>query len=147
MSAVFPSMDYSAPAKAEPEEIFAAIDDFGAENLFCSPALLRRLSASLRDKPRKLETLKRVISAGAPVPVTEMITLREACHAEAEIYTPYGATESLPISSVSCQELINGGHAGQRAGYGVCVGKPTPGVTVKLFKFEMMRSTLGRRRR
>lgn len=134
MSAVFPSMDYSAPAKANPAEIFAAIDDFGAENLFCSPALLRNLASSLRKTPRNIKSLKRVISAGAPVPVEEMDILRQACHEEAEIYTPYGATESLPVSSVSCQELLDNGHAGQRAGFGVCVGHPTPGVVVTIIR-------------
>ena len=134
MSAVFPVMDYAAPAKADPEEIFAVIDDFGAENLFCSPALLRRLSGSLKLKPRALPTLKRVISAGAPVPVEEMQILREQAHPDAEIYTPYGATESLPLSSISCSELLERGYLGQVEGRGVCVGKATPGVHIRLIK-------------
>ncbi len=133
MSAVFPIMDYGAPAKADPEEIFAVINDFGAENLFCSPALLRRLSAAVKVKPRSL-TLKRIISAGAPVPVEEMETLRASCHQDAEIFTPYGATESLPVSSISCQEVIERGRLGHRRGLGVCVGRPTPGVAVHIIR-------------
>ena len=134
MSAVFPIMDYAAPAKADPDEIFAVIEDFGAENLFCSPALLRKLAGSLKTKPRALPTLKRVISAGAPVPVAEMKTIKELAHAEAEIYTPYGATESLPLTSVSCSEVVERGYLGQTQGRGVCVGKVTPGVTIRLIK-------------
>ena len=134
MSAVFPIMDYSAPAKANPEEIFAVIEDFGAENLFCSPALLCRLSNALKQTPRALPTLKRVISAGAPVPVEEMKTIKQAAHETAEIYTPYGATESLPLSSISCSEVIERGYRGQRSGRGVCVGLPTAGVSIKIIK-------------
>ncbi|MAD60938.1 MAG: peptide synthase [Myxococcales bacterium] len=134
MSAVFPIMDYAAPAKADPNEIFSVIDDFGAENLFCSPALLRRLATSLKTNPRPLPTLKRVISAGAPVPVEEMKIIKEAAHSTADIYTPYGATESLPLSSISCSEVLERGYLGQTQGRGVCVGKTTPGVNIRLIK-------------
>ena len=134
MSALFPKMDYSAPAKADPQEIFAVIEDFGAENLFCSPALLRVLAADLVREPRQLPTLRRVISAGAPVPPQEMKTLRDACHQDAEIFTPYGATESLPLTSISCEEVISHGVAGQRKGRGVCVGRPPTGVHLRIIE-------------
>ena len=134
MSALFPKMDYSAPAKADPQEIFDVIDDFGAENLFCSPALLRVLASDLERQPRLLPTMRRVISAGAPVPPEEMKRLRDACHPDAEIYTPYGATESLPVTSISCEEVMSRGIAGQTSGRGVCVGRPPQGVHVRIIK-------------
>jgi olefin beta-lactone synthetase len=134
MSAAFPRMDYSAPAEADPEEIFAVIEDFGAKNLFCSPALLRVLADAVKDRPSepRLASLERVISCGAPVPPTEMRILRDAAHPEAEIYTPYGATESLPVSSISSTEVDMKGEAGQAQGLGVCVGVLTPGVSVQI---------------
>ena len=134
MSALFPQMDYSAPATANPRELFAVIDDFGAENLFCSPALLRVIAAELERAPRALPTMRRVISAGAPVPAAEMKRVRDACHPEAEIFTPYGATESLPLTSVSCAEVIERGVRGQRAGRGVCVGRPPAGVHLRVIE-------------
>ena len=141
MSAVFPRMDYSAPAKADPEEIFAVVNDFGARHMFCSPALLRKLAAALPSPdeiaagaPRRLQTLERVISAGAPVPAEPMARLRASCAPGAEVFTPYGATESLPVSSVSCSEVLAVGASGQAEGRGVCVGRVTPGVWVGLLE-------------
>ena len=138
MSAVFPKMDFSAPAKANPEELFTVIDDFKAGHLFCSPALLRKVaqalplpSSSSPFTPR-LPTLKRVISAGAPVPPVEMSRFKAHLHPQGEIYTPYGATESLPICSISCSEVLEHGEKGEKQGFGVCVGKVVDGVSVKV---------------
>ena len=137
MRAVFPYMDFSAPGSADPEQIFAVIEDFGAEHMFCSPALLRRLARALPEGgpvSERLQTLKRVISAGAPVPPPEMRRLRAHLHPEAELYTPYGATESLPVSSISSSEVDDFGERGHRAGRGVCVGRPTPGLELRLIE-------------
>ena len=134
MTAAFPRMDYSAPASANPEEIFSVIEDFGAENMFCSPALLRVLAQAVHPEEVRLKSLKRVISAGAPVPPAEMKTFRSNCHANAEIYTPYGATEALPISSISCEEVVKTGEQGQLSGRGVCVGRLAPGVHLRVIR-------------
>lgn len=140
MRAVFPYMDFSAPAKANPQEIFAVIEDFGAEHMFCSPALLKRLAQSLPAGPSEantqLKTLKRVISAGAPVSPSDMRTLRRHMHPDAQIYTPYGATESLPVSSISSSEVDDFADLGYQQGYGVCVGVPCPQVAVRLIEIH-----------
>ena len=138
MSAVFPQMDFSAPLKANPQEIFAVMNDFGARNLFCSPALLKKLSHAVEEETSQyadqgrqaLSTLKRVISAGAPVSPHAMRTLKRYMHEEGEIYTPYGATESLPICSISCTEIWQTGMIGQQQGHGVCVGRLVEGVHI-----------------
>lgn len=134
MSAVFPKMDYAAPAKADPEELFAVIQDFGAEHMFCSPALLKVLARASEEKKIRLPSVKRIISAGAPVSPQAMQQLKSICHADAEIYTPYGATESLPVTSISCSEIISYGVRGQRSGRGVCVGKPSAQVQIRIIK-------------
>ena len=43
MTSIVPDMDPTRPAQADPAKIVEAIEDFGATNLFGSPALLRRL--------------------------------------------------------------------------------------------------------
>ena len=70
MTAIVPDMDPTRPARVDPAKIFEAIDDFGVTNLFGSPALLRRLVQGGETPARRLPTLKRVISAGAPVSAT-----------------------------------------------------------------------------
>ena len=101
MTAIVPDMDPTHPARANPAKIFEAIDDFGVTNLFGSPALLRRL-ARRRQKPLGADCprLKRVISAGAPVSPRILEQLAPLLDRPAQIYTPYGATESLPVASI-----------------------------------------------
>ena len=73
-----------------------------------------------------------MISAGAPVPPAKMALMRSALHPDAEIYTPYGATESLPLCSISCSALIKDGEKGLQEGKGVCVGTPIEGVNIEI---------------
>ena len=67
MTAIVPDMDPTRPARVDPAKIFEAIEDFGVTNLFGSPALLRRLVEGAETSGTRLPTLKRIISAGAPV--------------------------------------------------------------------------------
>ena len=46
------------------------------------------------------------------------------------IHTPYGATEVLPVSSITAQEVLVETAAVTRAGKGTCVGKPLSGVEI-----------------
>jgi acyl-coenzyme A synthetase/AMP-(fatty) acid ligase len=108
MTAVFPQMDYSKPISANPQNIFDCIEDFGVSHLFCSPALLKKLSFAVEDQKHALPTLKRVISAGAAVGIAEMHRLSQWMAKNAEISTPYGATESLPVAYISNLELLAG---------------------------------------
>lgn len=51
-------------------------------------------------------------------------------------YTPYGATESLPVSNISGKEIL--GHMGKltEQGLGTCVGRVVPSVTVKIVEIS-----------
>ena len=42
----------------------------------------------------------------------------------ARIYTPYGATEALPVCSVGSGEILNETRRRTAEGAGVCVGEP-----------------------
>jgi acyl-CoA synthetase (AMP-forming)/AMP-acid ligase II len=48
------------------------------------------------------------------------------------MFTPYGATESLPVSAVSAREVLTETVNLTRSGKGTCVGRPFPGVRVKI---------------
>jgi acyl-CoA synthetase (AMP-forming)/AMP-acid ligase II len=51
---------------------------------------------------------------------------------DAEIFTPYGATEALPVCSIGSREILSDTVTKTRIGGGICVGKPVPGVTVAI---------------
>src|SRR3954469_901374 len=67
MTAVIPEMDPTRPARVDPTRIIAAAERFGVTNLFGSPALVNRVGRYGAERGIKLPTLRRVISAGAPV--------------------------------------------------------------------------------
>lgn len=136
MTAVIPDMDATKPAQVNPERIFEAIDDFGITNMFGSPALLRRVADQGVRQQRTLPTLKRVISAGAPVPATVLEQFSSMLNADTPIYTPYGATEALPVCSISSQEILNHTRALTDNGKGICVGYPVDNLEVNIIAID-----------
>jgi len=81
-----------------------------------------------------LPSLKRVISAGAPVPASVLASFGSLLAAEAELFTPYGATESLPVCSIGSREILAETAMKTDAGAGVCVGRPVPGVHLEIIR-------------
>jgi len=124
MTTVVPLMDPTRPARADPALLVQTIDRFDVTNIFGSPALLNVLGRYTESKKIRLPTVRRVISAGAAMPVATVRRLQKALPADAEVYTPYGATECLPVASVSGTELNVGIERRTATGEGTCVGHP-----------------------
>ncbi len=131
MSAVIPKMNFTRPAKVDPREITGPVRRFGVQNLFGSPALLRRVAEGA---PTPLPSLKRVISAGAPVPAKTLAALAPFLAPEAEIHTPYGATEALPVATIGHKEVLGETAQATAEGKGICVGRPVAGVDVRIMR-------------
>jgi acyl-CoA synthetase (AMP-forming)/AMP-acid ligase II len=123
MTTVIPWMDPTRPAKANPELLVQAIERFGVTNVFGSPALLRVLGAHTAEKGIHLPSIRRVISAGAAVPVDVIRTMQAALPDEARVFTPYGATECLPVACISSAELDDDIARHTLLGDGICVGQ------------------------
>src|SRR5690625_7165095 len=73
-----------------------------------------------------------VLSAGAPVSSAVIEILHPALDESADIHTPYGATEALPVASVAGRELVGELSDGHRSGKGICVGRPLEGNEVRI---------------
>jgi acyl-CoA synthetase (AMP-forming)/AMP-acid ligase II len=132
MTAVVPDMDPTRPAWADPARLLEAIEDFGVTNLFGSPALLRRLASGIGGASGKMSALKRVISAGAPISARTLEELTPQLEFPAEAYPTYGATEALPVATIGSREIMDETRRLTDAGHGVCVGRPVPGIEVKI---------------
>ena len=89
-----------------PRKIIDAIDDFGVTNLFGSPALIQRVGRYGVMHGVKLPSLRRVISAGAPVPASALERFRSLLADGVQVFTPYGATEALPVCSIGSDEIL-----------------------------------------
>jgi acyl-CoA synthetase (AMP-forming)/AMP-acid ligase II len=80
----------------------------------------------------KLPNLKRVISAGAPVPAAVLERFAALLPDDAEIFTPYGATEALPVSSIGSREILAETGRMTGKGLGICVGRPVNGLSLAI---------------
>lgn len=123
VTAVIPDMDPSRPAQVDPLKIIEAADDWKATQAFGSPAIWDRVSRYCESHGTRLPTIRRVLSAGAPIPADVLRRTRACIHPQGEVHTPYGATESLPVASNSAGEVLGETAALTRSGDGVCVGR------------------------
>ena len=118
LTSIIPDMDPTKPALADPRKLHDAIARFDVDQLFGSPALM----AVLANFGAKLPTVKRVTSAGAPVPADVVAKMRELLPDDAGFWTPYGATECLPVAVIESRELQSTRTATEN-GAGTCVGR------------------------
>ena len=136
MTAVIPEMDASRPAKADPATMVGAIRKFGITNMFGSPALIDRVGRHGEAQGIKLPTLRRAICAGAPVGSKVLERFAAMLPRGAQVFTPYGATECLPVASIGSDEILGETRQRSAEGAGVCVGRPVPGVEARIIRIS-----------
>jgi olefin beta-lactone synthetase len=133
---VFPEMDFSRPAACDPRKVVQAARDWNVTQAFASPAVWDRVSRYCADASVRLESLSRVFSCGAPVSAKVLRATLECVAEGAEMHTPYGATEALPVSSIEAAEVLGESAAKTATGAGVCVGRKFPSVEWKVIRIR-----------
>ncbi len=136
MTTVIPDMNFTKPASVKGANIAEAIADFGVTNMFGSPAVLDAVATWGVPRGAKFPSLRRVISAGAPVHPRILERFRKLLPDDARIHTPYGATESLPVASIDDLEILGMARPRTDAGEGICVGRPVPSANVEIIRIE-----------
>ena len=138
VTTVIPDMDPTRPADVNPKRLIEAVEQWEIDQAFGSPALWNRVVrwAQANKIERPFPTLKRVLSAGAPVPADTLTQLRGLIHEEADIVTPYGATEALPIASIESRQVIAETGPASEKGKGTCVGNRFDGVHWKVIEID-----------
>ena len=132
MTSVVPDMDARKPGAADPQKIIEAIKVHGCTNMFGSPALLKNLGRYGVEHGVHLPSLRRVLSAGAPARREILAEVSSMLRDGVEIFTPYGATESLPVANIGSAEVLGETYALSAMGRGICVGKPAKGMVVRI---------------
>ncbi len=126
LRSVVPETDVTKPGRLTAVALADAAATIGATVVFASPAALRnvvRTSGELSGPQRDaLGGVRLLMSAGASVPVPLLRQVQLLLPA-AELHTPYGMTEALPLTDVSLAQIEEAGE-----GDGVCVGWPLAGV-------------------
>ncbi len=135
MTTVVPEMNPSRPATVNPLHIVEAIQTCNVTNSFGSPVLWKRIGAYCLENGVKLPSLRRILMAGVPVP-PDLIEAFGRILDGGEIHSPYGATEALPVSSISGREILEDTRAITEAGGGTCVGRPLSGIEVKVLEIN-----------
>ncbi|RMD84298.1 MAG: alpha/beta fold hydrolase [Candidatus Dadabacteria bacterium] len=134
VTAVFPPIDPSKPLSLDPHILCKIVSDLGISYSFGSPTLWKKIAQYCVRSRVRLPTLEKIFMAGAPVPQETVKILKEAAP-NSESYTPYGATEALPVTLVSGSELLSKtGEPASSGELGVYVGKAVEGVEIKVIK-------------
>jgi acyl-CoA synthetase (AMP-forming)/AMP-acid ligase II len=132
--AVIPEMDPSRPALVDPALFVKSIMGRRVTYSFGSPAIWNVVSRYCLEQGIMLDTLRLVLMAGAPVAGELIDRVRRILPAEAVIQTPYGATEALPVASITGNEILTETWPLSRRGWGICVGRALPGNQLKIIK-------------
>jgi acyl-CoA synthetase (AMP-forming)/AMP-acid ligase II len=125
MTTIVPEIDPRRPAAVDPARIVQAIQQEQVTNSFGSPTLWGKIGEHCLRTRTRLGSLRRVLCAGAPVPASLWQNASQWLTA-GELHSPYGATEALPVASISARERNT------LAGPGACVGHPVPPMRVRI---------------
>ena len=119
---VFPAMDATKPAEIYPPNLIDAAEQFSATQSFGSPALWNSVSNYCVANKVSLPKIKSVFTAGAPVPPDVLSRVKSVIAEDGDVYTPYGATEALPVACNAASVVISETAAKTNDGHGTCVG-------------------------
>ncbi len=136
MTTVIPEMDFTRPGFVDPEKIIRPLQKYRAHQLFASPALLDRVGRYGEKYGVALPDLRRLMSAGAPVAAKILSRFSQMLDASVEIYTPYGATEALPVALIGSSEILGETAPKSAEGAGVCVGRIVAGVEATIIAID-----------
>ena len=128
---IIPDMDPKKTSEINPAYLVESIHNFNVSNTMGSPIIWKKLSEYCLTENIRLPSLNYVFMFGAAVP-PEVVENMTAIMEEGEVFTPYGATEALPITNQSGKEIIAEKKIIVGEGKGVCVGRPIAGANVKV---------------
>ena len=131
MTTIVPEINPSRPASCNPGRLVQAIRQNKVTNSFGSPALWAIIARHCEATGQDLPSVRRVLAAGAPVHPSLLRRLQKILP-NGTAHIPYGATEALPVSSISLEEVLNETWALTEQGRGSCVGKLFPGVEARI---------------
>lgn len=135
MTSCVPDMDASKPAKADPQKLLQNITDNNVTFMAGSPAIWQVLGDYCEKNKITLPTVKSLVMFGAPVR-NELHEKFSRILPNGTTYTPYGATESLPVSNISGKVILEQTAALTERGKGTCVGTPVPDVDVSIIEIS-----------
>jgi olefin beta-lactone synthetase len=133
MTSVIPEMDPTKPAHCDPKRIVRNILDHNITFVAGSPAIWERVGTYCLQNNIELPSVQQVVMFGAPVRA-EIHQMFKKILKDGDTFTPYGATECLPVSLISGTEILKVHLPKMLRGFGTCIGKAVPGLEIKIIK-------------
>ncbi|MGH8019508.1 MAG: fatty acid CoA ligase family protein [Opitutaceae bacterium] len=133
VTTVVPEMNPSCPAAVDPAKIVQAIRQCGVTTSFGAPVLWRKIGDHCLRHGITLPGMRRILMAGAPAPPALMADLQRILP-NGRVHSPYGATEALPVTTISDREVLEFSAELTRKGHGTCVGRPLREVDVRVIR-------------
>ncbi len=122
MTSVIPCMDAAKPASANPFFLLQHIQDHGISFGTGSPAIWQKLANYCIENHIKLPKMRGIMMFGAPVSL-QLHEQFKIILTNGTTYTPYGATECLPVSWISGESILENYADRTLKGAGTCIGK------------------------
>ncbi|MCY4523808.1 MAG: AMP-binding protein, partial [Halobacteriovoraceae bacterium] len=133
ITSVLPPMDFSQPAKADPATMVRLIEELEATFLTGSPAVWQKVANYCDRKKITFSSVRVLATFGAPVSI-DLHKKFNNILISGTTYTPYGATESLPVSNISGKEILHETASLTQKGRGVCVGHASFEMEIKIIR-------------
>jgi acyl-CoA synthetase (AMP-forming)/AMP-acid ligase II len=142
-TSIIPAMDFAHPARLSPKSIIKTMVKHGATSSFGAPILWDRIAEYGLDRDIKLYNLDQIFLAGVSATAYTLEKIQSIAP-NAKIFTPYGATECLPICSISADEILGEVRSLQENGAGTCIGTAVDGIAIQIIEQEdCIVSTIG----
>ena len=122
VTSVIPEMDPSSPGTCDPSKIVKNIEEFKVTTIAGSPAIWERVGNYCQEKGITLESVRALIMFGAPIP-KRLHKIFEDILPNGTSYTPYGATECLPVSNISWKTIQEASLPETFPYNAICIGK------------------------
>ena len=131
LTTVLPEINPAHPSALDPKKIIPSILKHNVTHSFGSPRLWTKLATYCEEHQAQFPSVKRLFLAGAPVHPT-LLKRVQALVPNGRVFTPYGATEALPVACITAEEVLQDTYEQTLQGRGTCVGHPLPGVRIRL---------------
>lgn len=135
VTTVIPDTNVLRPSRADPARFVQAIQASQATLSLGSPALWQRVILYCQQNGLSLPSLQHVLVSGAPVS-PRLVRDLSALLPNGQVYTPYGATEVLPIAVLRGDEILAETASLSAQGCGICVGRPVSGLQVRVIAIQ-----------
>jgi olefin beta-lactone synthetase len=133
MTTVFPVMNFTKPGKVNPQNLLAAMEAHDVESAFGSPALWERFSKHAEEHDLHMPRIRAFFASGAAVQPALLSRIVPRIP-NGDFFTPYGATESLPVAYLGGREILESTARKTAMGSGTCVGRLAEGMDAQIIK-------------